>query len=68
MDASIVMSTASDAVTATPFKNESPRISMPSRAMQTVEPAKSTARPEVLRAHDDGVFDVIRVSAPVGIS
>jgi hypothetical protein len=43
----MVMSTVSDAVTATPFKNDSPKINMPSSAMQTVEPAKSTARPDV---------------------
>ncbi len=49
-DAAMVISTVKDAAMATPFKNESCRTSMPSKAMQTVEPAKSTARPEVLMA------------------
>ncbi len=47
-EANIVTSTASEAVTATPFKNDRPRTNMPNSAIQTVEPAKSTARPEVL--------------------
>ena len=49
-EASMVIKTVSDADTATPFKNDKPSINIPRRAIQTVEPAKSTARPEVLRA------------------
>jgi len=49
-DANIVISTVNAAAMATPFKNESCSTSIPSSAMHTVEPAKSTARPEVLIA------------------
>jgi len=45
-----VNSTVSAAATATPLRNETPSTSMPSRAMHTVPPANSTARPEVFRA------------------
>ena len=49
-DANIVISTVSEEAMATPLRNESRRTSMPSSAIHTVMPAKSTARPEVLTA------------------
>ena len=46
----MVMSTVTEAATPRPFKKEKPSTSMPSRATQTVAPAKRTARPEVFTA------------------
>ncbi len=46
-DASTVVATANEEATATPYRKDSPRANRPSRAMHTVIPAKSTARPEV---------------------
>ena len=52
-EASTVVATLSDAATATPYRNDRPRANSPSRAMQTVMPANSTARPEVSTAVTD---------------
>ncbi len=48
--ASTVSATVSAAETAIPLRKPMPRISMPSRAITTVRPANSTARPEVFSA------------------
>ena len=48
IEASIVMMTVLEAATPRPLKKPKPKNSMPSRATQTVAPAKITARPEVL--------------------
>jgi hypothetical protein len=48
--AATVRTTVSDAAIATPLRKFSRRISMPSRAMHTVAPAKTTARPVVATA------------------
>ena len=52
--AAATMSTVSAAPTATPFRNDTPRMSSPSSAMITVAAAKMTARPDVssARTHD----------------
>ncbi len=49
-DATIVSPTTSVIVTATPYRKLTWRANSPSRATQTVSPASSTARPEVLSA------------------
>jgi len=67
-EASIVINTVNDAAMATPFKNESCKTSIPRSAMHTVEPAKSTARPEVLIAVTIASLDSSRVSIPVEIA
>ena len=43
-----VKATTIAADTASPYRNETPTMNRPSRAMHTVTPAKMTARPEVL--------------------
>ncbi len=49
-EAATVRTTVSEAAMATPLRKLSRRISMPSRAMHTVAPAKTTARPVVATA------------------
>ncbi len=49
-EAATVSTTVSEAAMATPLRKLSRRISMPSSAMQTVAPAKTTARPVVVTA------------------
>ena len=49
-EVAIVNSTAMLDAMPTPLRMLTPRASMPSSAMQTTEPAKNTARPEVLTA------------------
>ncbi len=49
-EAATVRMTVSEAAMATPLRKPSRRMSMPSRAMQTVAPAKTTARPVVATA------------------
>ena len=49
-EAATVSTTVSEAATATPLRKFSRRISIPSSAMQTVAPAKTTARPVVATA------------------
>ncbi len=49
-EAATVRITVSEAAIATPLRKLSRRISMPSRAMHTVAPAKTTARPVVATA------------------
>ena len=63
-----MIKTVSDAAIATPFKNESCSTNMPSSAMQTVEPANSTARPEVLMAVTIDVFDRLTTFQPLSRS
>ena len=46
----MVRTTVSEADTAMPYRNDRPRANWPRRAMQTVIPAKKTARPAVLTA------------------
>lgn len=48
--AATVMTTVSAEATATPLRKVSRSVNMPSSAMHTVPPAKSTARPEVFSA------------------
>ena len=49
-DATIVSSTVMDALRASPYRKGRPSTNCPIMAMQTVRPAKNTARPEVLTA------------------
>ena len=46
----IVKSTVTVAAMPTPLRNDTPRMSSPSSATQTVAPANRTARPDVLSA------------------
>ena len=48
--ATMVRATPMAAATARPYRKLTPRANMPSSAMHTMIPAKSTARPEVLTA------------------
>ena len=49
-EAATVRTTVRDAAIATPLRKPSRSMSMPSRAIQTVAPAKTTARPVVATA------------------
>ncbi|CAM3710774.1 hypothetical protein STAL104432_28275 [Streptomyces albus] len=49
-EAATLSTTVSPAASATPLRKLSRSTNMPSRAMQTVAPAKTTARPETVTA------------------
>ena len=64
-DVTMVRTTTSEIVTATPCREGSGRTSSPSSAAHTVTPASNTARPEVLSAVTAASSGVCPASSPL---